>query len=104
MNGLLRDRDPRRQAALALLRNNEAFSSWVLALMSDKLKQVERSLGMTGDEGPHTDNTFRHLVDLVESLYQHTVAMEETVGSALIPAAAALLTLLKMLLVSFPRR
>ena len=72
--------------------------------MSDKLKQVERSLGMTGDEGPNSDTTFRYLVNLVESLFQHTVALDETVGSALIPAAEALLTLLKMLLVSFPRR
>ena len=104
VSGLLKDRDPRRQAALALLRNNEAFSSWVIALMSDKLKQVERSLGMTGDEGPLSNNTFRYLVSLVESLFEHTVALDETVGSALIPAAAALLSLLKMLLVSFPRR
>ena len=104
VNALLKDRDPRRQAALALLRNNESFSSWVLALMTDKLKQVERSLGMTGDEGPNSDTTFRYLVNLVESLFQHTVALDETVGSALIPAAEALLTLLKMLLVSFPRR
>ena len=104
VGGLLKDREPSRQAALTLLRNNEAFSSWVLALMSDKLKQVERNLGMTGDEGSHSDTTFRNLVGLVESLFQHTVALEETVGSALIPAAGALLMLLKMLLVSFPRR
>ena len=104
VGGLLKDREPSRQAALTLLRNNEAFCSWVLALMSDKLKQVERNLGMTGDEGSHSDTTFRNLVGLVESLFQHTVALEETVGPALIPAAGALLMLLKMLLVSFPRR
>ena len=65
---------------------------------------MERSLGMTGDEGPLSNNTFRYLVSLVESLFEHTVTLDETVGSALIPAAVALLSLLKMLLVSFPRR
>ena len=104
VKSLLKDREPRRQAALTLLRNNEAFSSWVLTLMSDKLKQVERNLGMTGDEGPQSDTIFRHLASLAGSLFQHTVALDETVGSALIPAAGALLMLLKMLLVSFPRR
>ena len=104
VDGLLTNRDPRQHAALSLLRNNEAFSSWVLTLMTDKLKQVERNLGLTGDEGAQSDNTFRYVVGLAKSLFQHTVALEETVGPALIPAAEALLPLLKMLLLTFPRR
>ena len=56
--------------------------------MEDKLAAVRAGLQVTGDEGPNSDQLFRYLVSLAESLYQHTVELQETVSAAILPAAA----------------
>ena len=101
--GVLEDRQPRRQAALNILREDTGFLAWLMSVVAAKLQELAASLAVTGDEGPQHDIMFRHLVSLTASLFQHSVLREERVGPALLPGVSSLAAALRILLPTFPR-
>lgn len=104
VRGVLEDREPRRQAALTLLREDPAFPSWLLKLLAAKLDHLAANLASMGDEGPNSDILFRHLTTLAGSLLQHTVKEREQVEGAVLQGSQCLGQVLRLLLASFPRR
>lgn len=101
--GVLEDRQPRRQAALNILREDTGFLAWLMSVVAAKLQELAASLAVTGDEGPQHDIMFRHLVSLTASLFQHSVLREERVGPAVLPGVSSLAAALRILLPTFPR-
>jgi len=104
LKSILDDRMPENQAALSKLRNDTGLLTVIEITLNTLLDRNVSILARTGDEGVHSDNIFKSLLNTAAVLFRHCVTCKEPVEDFLQPGSQILYNYVKALFSHFGER